>query len=167
MARDMAIGTPDMNDLYGPIDFWSDPVEEVEITDSATDVSLPDVTVSDLPNGATVVKSTVMLMADTKTEDSASDNQLDGATVAATSQVIQVRDDTPGSWADCINFVDDQLDVPASTREGGPIFIGSVDVSSTIDGNDTYNFQWKQALADGDGIQLRGVKVGIRIWYSK
>jgi len=95
-------------------------------------------------------------------------NKLDGATVANTSQVIQIRDDTPGTYTDCINFVDDQFGIAAATREGGDVIIGSIDIagSGKVDANDTYNFQWLLGLADEDYLQFNDVQTGIRIWYS-
>jgi hypothetical protein len=54
----------------------------------------------------------------------------------------------------------------ASTREDGDVIIGAIDVSATVDGNDTYNVQWDEALADADGINFNDAQVGLRIWYS-
>jgi hypothetical protein len=87
-------------------------------------------------------------------------NKLNGA------QEIQVRDDTPSAWIDAINLVDDQFSLAATTREGGDVLIGAIDVAATVDGNDTYNFQWDEAVADLDGINFNDVQVGIRIWFS-
>ncbi|GAJ06167.1 unnamed protein product, partial [marine sediment metagenome] len=81
------------------MDFWSEPVEEVALTTTAGDKTLPKVTVADLPTGATIVRAIAMVklrMADNTNADNV--NGLDGATVAGTSQVIQVADDTPGTY---------------------------------------------------------------------
>lgn len=142
------------------LDFWSTPQEEVAVTNVAGDKSLPDVTVAGLPSGATIVRAICMFKFRMIEETSSGVNKLDGA------QEIQVRDDTPGSWADCINFVDDQFTLAADAREGGDVVMGAIDVSGTVDGNDTYNFQWDEAVADADGINFNDVQVGIRIWFS-
>jgi hypothetical protein len=54
----------------------------------------------------------------------------------------------------------------ASTREGGDVIVGAINVSGTVVGNDTYNLQWDEAVADLDGINFNDIQVGIRIWYS-
>lgn len=142
------------------MDFWSLPQEEVALTNVAGDKSLPDVTVADLPSGATIVRAIAMFKFRMVEETSSGVNKLNGA------QEIQVRDDTPSAWIDAINFVDDQFTLAADAREGGDVVIGAIDVSATVDGNDTYNFQWDEALADADGINFNDVQVGLRIWYS-
>ena len=79
---------------------------------------------------------------------------------------MQVRDDTPGTWRDAINFVDDQFGLAASTREGGDVLMGSIDIAVEVDGNDTYNFQYLLAKADLASINWNDVQTGLRILYS-
>lgn len=144
----------------GCMDFWSVPQEEVALTNVAGDKSLPDVVVDSLPAGCTVEKAIAMFMFRMEEDDSGGANKLDGA------QEIQVRDDSPSAWTDAINFVDDQFGIAADTREGGICVIGAIDVSGTVDGNDTYNFQWDEAVADADALRFNDVQVGLRIWFS-
>jgi hypothetical protein len=148
------------------MDFWSDSQEELAILQAAGTKALPDVTVADLPAGATIVRAIAIFKCRMIENTNGAANKLDGATVAATSQVIQVRDDTPGTWRDAINFVDDQFGLAATTREGGDVCMGSVDIAVEVDGNDTYNFQWLLAKADQDNLNFNDVQVGLRIWYS-
>lgn len=150
------------------MDFWSDPQEEVQVTAVAGTKTLPNVTIGDLPAGAVVVRAIALLKFRMVENTNAAANKLDGATVASTSQVIQVRDDTPGTWRDAINFADDQfgLAATANIREGGDVCIGSVDIAVEVDGNDTYNFQWLLAKSDQSNLQFNDVQVGLRIWYS-
>jgi len=148
------------------MDFWSAPQEEVAIPAVAATLSLPTITVADLPSGATVVRAIAMVKFRAIENINAAVNKLDGATVAATSQVIQVRDDTPGTWRDAIKFVDDQFGLAALTREGGDVLIGDTDIAVEVDGNDDYNFQYLLAKADLLGINWNDVQVGLRIWYS-
>lgn len=150
------------------MDFWSDPQEEVSLAAAAATKTLPTVTVADLPSGATIVRAIAMFKFRMVENTNAAANKLNGATVAGTSQVIQVRDDTPGTWYDAINFVDDQFGIAATTREGGDVCIGSVDIAGAgkVDANDGYNFQWLLGRADLDNLNFNDVQVGLRIWYS-
>ena len=142
------------------MDFWSNPQEEVSVPAVAADQALPDITVADIPTGATVVRAYVIFKFRAIENTNAAANKLSGA------QEIQVRDDTPSTWIDAINFLDDMFGVAASTREGGDVFIGSIDVAATVDGNDTYNFQWDEALADLAALNFNDVQVGLRIWFT-
>ena len=155
---------------YGVMDFWSDSQEEVQLGDAVAGatVALPTVTIADLPSGATIVRAIAMFKFRMIENTNAAANKLNGATVAGTSQVIQVRDDTPGTWYDAINFVDDQFGLAAETREGGDVCIGSLDIagSGKVDANDGYNFQWLLARADLDFLNFNDCQVGLRIWYS-
>jgi hypothetical protein len=143
-----------------PIDFWSNPQEEVAIPAVAADQSLPDVTVSGLPTGCTVVRAVAMFKFRAIEETSGGANKLSGA------QDIQVRTDAPGAWADAINFLDDMFGLEASAREGGDLFIGDIDLSATVTGNDTYNFQWDEAVADAASIAFNDVQTGLRVWIK-
>lgn len=148
------------------MDFWSDPQEEVVIPAAAGTLALPSVTIADLPAGAVVVRAIAMIKFRMIDNINGAANKLDGATVADTSQVIQVRDDTPGTWRDAINFVDDQFGLAATTRESGDVLIGSPDIAVEVDGNDTYEFQYLLAKADLASINLNDVQTGLRVWYS-
>lgn len=148
------------------MDFWSAPQEEVAIPAVAGTLTLPTVTVADLPAGVTVVRAIAMVKFRAIENTNAAANNLDGATVAATSQVIQVRDDTPGTWRDVITFVNNQFGLAASTREGGDVLIGDTDIAVEVDANDGYNFQYLLAKADLLGINWNDVQVGLRVTFS-
>jgi hypothetical protein len=150
------------------MDFWSDPQEEVQLGATAGTKTLPTVTVANLPSGATIVRAVAMFKFRMIENTNASANKLNGATVANTSQVIQVADDTPGTYYDAINFVDDQFGLAATTREGGDVLIGSIDIagSGKVDANDGYLFRWLLARADLDNLNFNDVQCGLRIWYS-
>ena len=148
------------------MDFWSEPLEEARINAAGITVSLPTVTIGGLPGGAVILRAIAMFKFRMVENTNAAANKLNGGTAAATSQVIQVRDDTPGAWGDAINFADDQIGLDGETREGGDVCIGSIDISSIVDGNDIYEFQWLLGRADLDFISFNDVQVGIRAWYS-
>ncbi len=158
--------TGQIRQLFYPPPYWSDPQEEVAIPGAAGTLALPSVTIADLPAGATVVRAIAMLKYHAVENTNAAANKLDGATVADTSQVLQVRDDTPGTWRDAMNFVDDQFGLSAAAREGGDVLIGSIDIAVEVVGNDTYNFQYLLAKADLAAINLNDVQVGLAICYS-
>ncbi len=142
------------------MDFWSALQEEVAVTNVAGDKALPDVTVADLPAGATITRAIAIMKFREVENTNVAANKLAGA------QEIQVRDDTPGTWRSAINLVDDLFTLAASTREGGDVLVGAVDIAVEVDGNDTYNFQWDEAVADVANLQLNDVQVGLRIWYT-
>ncbi|MBA7636426.1 hypothetical protein ES703_44044 [subsurface metagenome] len=150
------------------MDFWSAGLEEVQIGDgvAGATVALPDLTVADLPAGATIVRAIVMFKFRMIENTNAAINQLNGATVALTSQVIQIRSDAPTAYVDAINFVDDFFELGATTRESGDVIVGTEDVAATVDENDTYNLRWLLARADLDFINFNDCQVGLRIWYS-
>lgn len=148
------------------MDFWSDPVEEEQLAAAAGTIALADVTVADLPAGATVVRAIAMFKFRMIENTNAAANKLNGATVAATSQVIQVDDSAVTGFVDAINFVDDQFGLAGSTRESGDVCIGSVDIAARVNANDTYSFRWLLGRADLDFLNFNDVQTGLRIWYS-
>ena len=134
------------------------------LTGGQTTPSLPTVTIADLPDGATIVRAIAMFKFRMVENTNAAENSLD----KTAAQPIQVRDDTPGTWQDAINFVDEQFKIAATTREGGDALIGSIDIAGAgkVDANDGYNFQWLNAKAHLGNLQFNDVQVGLRIWYS-
>jgi hypothetical protein len=142
------------------IDFWSVPDDYIAVSNVASDITLPSVVVAGLPSGAVIERAIAVFKCRAVEETSAGVNALDGA------QEIQVRDDSPSAWIDAINLIADMFLLGASAREGGDVLIGAIDVSGTVDGNDTYEFQWAQALSDADGITFYDLQTGLKIWYS-
>lgn len=147
--------------LY-PMDFWSDPQEEVVVTGAQTTPSLPSVTVHDLPAGATIVYVEAFLKFRIVENTNVAENSIDHTA----AQPIQVRSDAPGTWRDAINFVDELYKVPASTRESGDLPVGSENIAVEVDENDTYEFQWLNAKAHLGNLQFNDVITGLKIWYS-
>lgn len=142
------------------MDFWSDTQEELLINATAGDKSLPDVIVSGLPAGATVVRA----MAHFKFR--MVENVYAGANAINVAQHIQVRDDTPGTFRDAISIADNLFSFSEASREGGDVLCGDHDIAVEVDGNDTYNFQWTNADADQISINFNDIQTGLRIWYS-
>jgi hypothetical protein len=148
------------------MDFWSAPQEKVRINAAGITVSLPQVTVEGLPSGATVLRAIAMLKFRMVENTNAAANNLDGGTVADTSQVIQARDDSPGVWVDAVPFIDGQFGLEGEVREGGDVCIGSINIAGIVVGNDGYEFQWLLGKAVSDFLDFDDVQAGIRVWYS-
>ncbi|MBA7697258.1 hypothetical protein ES703_105921 [subsurface metagenome] len=149
------------------MDFWSVSQEEVQLSDTVGNKTFPTVTVEDLPTNAIIVRAIAMFkFRMIENVHATLANNLDGATVANTSQVIRVQESGNGTYVDAIDFVDNQFNVAAATREGGDVIIGTHDIAGTVDANDTYTFLWLQAMADEDHLNFNDVQVGLRIWYK-
>jgi hypothetical protein len=147
------------------MDFWSAPVEEVSVDgDAGTLAAIATTVVAEVPG--TFVRVIGMFKFRAVENTYAGVNKLDGATVAATSQVIQIDDAATTGYVDCITFVDDMFTLAASTREGGDVIIGSTDVAARVDGNDTYTWRWLLSKADQDDINFNDAQFGLRVWYS-
>ena len=122
--------------------------------------------VADLPVGVVVVRAYALVKIRIIENVNAGANALNGATVAGTSQVIQVRNAAPGAWADAINFVDNQFTIAAGPlRENGDVLIGSIDIAATVSANATYNLQYLLALADLASINWNDVQAGLRLYW--
>ena len=143
------------------MDFWSISQEELIIPAVAADVVLPGVTVVGLLSGVTIVRVVAMFKFRIVENINVGTNKLSGAQEIQ----IKVHDAADGTYIDAINFVDDQFGLAASTREGGDVIIGSIDVKATVTGNDTYSFWWNQALADLVSINFNDLQMGIKVWF--
>ena len=145
------------------MDFWSDPQEEVIVTGAATTPGLPSVTVGDLPDGATIVRAIAMFKFRMVENTNAAENSIDHTA----AQPIQVQEPANGeAYTDAINFVDEQFTIAATTREGGDVLIGSIDIGTKVVANEAYSFQWLNARAHLGNLQFNDVQTGLRIWYS-
>jgi len=156
--------------LFSPMDFWSNPVEEISLAQAAT--TLPaalaawDVTVANLPVGATIVRAVAMFKSRMVENTSQAVNSLDLATNPGVSQVIQVETDAPGTWRDAINFADDQFSIAGGPlREGGDVCIGNINIAVEVTANDIYHVRWLLSKANQNNLNFNDVQVGLRIWY--
>ena len=119
-----------------PLDFWSDPVKEKIVTNAQVTAAVgAAVVVHDLPAGATVVIAKVMYKYRMVGNTNVAENSLDLTAI----QPIQVDDSGNTGWLTCMNFVDEQFELAAETREGGDVLIGKPNVAARVDGNDTYD----------------------------
>jgi len=125
---------------------------------TTTDAALPSVV---LPNiTGTIVSAYAGLVFRALENTNVAANKLSGA------QEIQVKESVGGAWTDCIELVDDQFGVAASTREGGTCITGKLDVVAQVAAfNKTYNFQWDEPLTDQDSLILYDVQTFLIISY--
>lgn len=147
--------------VVNTMDFWSEIDDLVTITSTAATQALPSVTVADIPSGAVIVRVVAMLKYRAAEDTSGSDNSL----VLAGTEHIQV-DKSGGTYIDAIKLIASSIQVAASTRDGGDVWIGDIDVSSEVDGNDTYEFQWEGADATGNNLLIRDLQVGLRVYFT-
>ena len=151
--------------IAGIVDFWGEPIEEVQVNATGITVPLPDIAIQGLPASASIMRAVAMLKFRMIENTNAAANRLNGGSVAGTSQVIQVRQGTTGNWFDAVGFVDGQFGLEGQTREGGDVCIGSMDVSGTVAGNGIIGIRWLLARANADYLNFNDVQAGIRIWY--
>ncbi len=143
------------------MDFWSDADDLITIDSTAGDETLPAVTVAEIPTGAVVLRVITMLKIGSFEDTSTAENKV----VLAGTEHIQV-DKTGGTYIDAIKMIAGQWLTGASAARGGDVMIGNIDVSSEVDGNDTYEFKWEGADVTGDSLLLRDVQVGLRVYFA-
>ncbi|GAJ04535.1 unnamed protein product, partial [marine sediment metagenome] len=147
---------------------WTEGMVQVQINAAGATITLPTITIANLPATATIVEAHLLFKFRMIENKYAGVNKLNGGTVALTSQVIQIQDGGGGAWADVINFVDDFFTLASEAREGGDVIGGTlnVGVANVVDGNDTYNVRFLLGKADQDFINFDDVQVMLQILYS-
>jgi hypothetical protein len=147
------------------VDYWSNFYEEIQLGAVAATLTMPTVTVADLPAGSDIIKVNAIVSYRAVQNIYDGNNALDGDTVAATSQVIQVRSDAPGTWTDAINFVNGSFALITETREGAGAMFGQLNLATEVAANDTYEFRWLLAKSSWNNINFNDIQTGLRIWY--
>jgi len=142
--------------------YWSVQDDVIDLPAAATDTDLPNIV---LPNIAgTLDHVYVGIKFAMKENTSAS-----GTNAIAGAQAIRIKKST-GTWGvddlACINLSDNQWLVAASTREGGDVQLGTIDVVAEVDAfNATYNLRFENADVDYDFLRLNDVQVFLKIVY--
>lgn len=156
--------TDEVKKGVSPMTFWSAVEDQVQLTQASGDFNLPDVVVSGLPSGISIVRvsATIKIRAIENTSASGA-NAINGAAT------IQVKKST-GTWGvddvTAIDLTDDMWNVAASTRESGDVVIGDNDVKSKVDGNATYNLRFEDVATDYDYLQLNDIIVGLTFFFN-
>lgn len=148
-------------------DWWSVITPVATITGTSTAKALPEVTIpgsggNRLPAGATIQGAIAMVkFRKIKNTHATKTNALSHV------QHLQVRDDGGGGWHNALTLPAGLLDIATATIEGGDLWIGSIDLSSTgyVDAADTYEFRIDEAHAEQTNLELRGIQSGIRVYY--
>ena len=151
----------DLSRVVSRMEFWSEIVEEVQLTATAQDLAITggNVVVA-IPDGATVVRAVTCF------KFGAIENTNVGANeIEATAQDIEVKELTAGTFIDAIDITQGAFKLAASTREGGDIIIGDIDVKAEVDANGTYAFQWKAAEAILGNLQFNNVQMGLLVYF--
>jgi len=143
------------------VTFWSDGDDVIDLPAVAADRPLPDVVISGLPSGITIVRVIAVLKSRVlENTNAGGSNAIKGA------QNIQVRK-AAGAWVNAINLPDNLWTLSASARESGDVLVGDNDIKSTVDGDATYNLKFLNALVDLASLRLNDVMVGLRVFYTR
>ena len=132
---------------------WASQIQStVQITTTPTDISLPSITLPNIPN-ATIVRARLNMSYRVL---------LWGNNQATPSQYIQIRKDTPGSWINAI-----LLPAFNTVNENGDKIKGTFDVISEVDAfNDTYEIQWDNAVVNVSVTNIQDVFFELEVWYT-
>jgi len=144
----------------GYIECWSEPLEEIQLTDEADNKAFRDIVVSGIPANSTIIRVNLTFRVRIVSDSSQMHNALDG------DQNIQVRKHGTGTWTDAINLKDDMFTTPGGWRDNGMELTGDEDIKSEVDGNGTYNVRWENAICDNDNLEFNDVEVGLMIWFT-
>lgn len=143
------------------LDFWSELDDLVTITTTPVNIVLPSVTVVDVPNGALILRVIAMMKYRAAEDTSGVVNSL----VLAGTEHIQV-DKSGGTFVDAIKLIASTIQLAASSRDGGDVWVGDIDVKAEVDVNDTYEFQWEGADAVGNNLLIRDLQTGLRVYFT-
>lgn len=147
------------------VTFWSDGDDVIDLPAVAADTNLPDVVISGLPSGITIIRVVgVLKVRVLENTNAGGSNAINGA------QSIRVKKST-GTWGvddvALIDLPDNLWTLSASAREAGDILVGDNDVKAKVDGDATYNLRFENALVDLASLRLNDVLVGLRVTYQK
>lgn len=146
-----------------PMDFWSDGDDVIDLPVVAADIDLPNIVVSGLPSGVTLLRVVAILKVRAIENTSAS-----GANAINGAQAIRVKKST-GTWGvddiAAIDLPDNLWTVAASTRESGDVLVGDNDLKNEVDGDGTYNLRFENALVDYASLRLNDILVGLKFYF--
>lgn len=146
--------------IVSSIDLWSG-FGTVEIDTVLSTESLPEVVITALPSGVTIIRAVAIVKFRVLSEWVGNDAALRDA------QEIQVRKAVGGAWTTAIDLLNNQLRCPANAREFGYVLVGVEDIKDQVPANDgTVEFQWLNARIWTGEIHLEDLQTGLRIWFS-
>ena len=86
-------------------------------------------------------------------------NNLDGA------QYIKIQKGA-GAFTTCIALPSGALPLPATTKEGGRVFLCTSDMSAVVDSNATYTLKLANGLAAQNNLMLYDIQWGLIVEYD-
>jgi len=83
---------------------------------------------------------------------------------------VNVKKST-GAWGvddvALINIPDNVWSTSASTKEGGMLIEGNIDVASVVDENATYNLRFNgNIFVDANNLELIDVAAGLKVYFT-
>ncbi len=143
------------------LDLWSTYTAQISLTTGAGDKTLQNITITNIPAGATVVRAIMMFKCRSIANTNALVNSLSGA------QNIQCQKAVGGAYITGIALAGGEFSVASSSTEGGDVLMGTSDVSAQVPANAAVmNFKWTNALAAQNNLNFNDIQIGLRIWYS-
>lgn len=147
------------------LDFWSEIDPIVTVTATALTQSLPSIVVTDIPCCSTINHVT-LAMKYRAVENSSSCGSNNLVVACGATPHVQVDICGGGSFVDGIKMVCGMSQVATSSRDGGDVWVGDIDLASEVTGNATYVVQWECVDASRACLLFRDVQVGLRVYFS-
>jgi len=146
------------------MEFWGDVDDIITLTTTTTNVDLPNIVVADIPSGATIIRVIGMIRMRALNNIAAVVNAINGAAAMHIKKLT-------GTWGvdDVVlmNIPDNIWSTSASTKEGGMLIEGNIDVASVVDGNGTYNLRFNgNIFVDANNLELIDVDVGLKVYFT-
>lgn len=142
----------------------------IVIPATGADLTFPNVIISGLPTGATLISVELLLVIGSIFDTSAAENQVK----TGTTDSLWIKA-SGGSWGtddiEALVFKALSLQVAASATRGGPVVWGSIDVKSEVTGNGTYNIasretnRTKGVESTGATLELHDVTTILDVWW--
>lgn len=139
--------------------FFSATDDIITCNTDSSDLTLPSVVLPNITGTITHVYAGIKFRMIENTN--AGTNGLNGA------QDVQVKESVAGAYTDAINLVDNQWLLAASTREGGDVCIGNIDIVAQVAAfNKTYNFIIDDNDVDQANLNLCDMQTFLVVtWY--
>lgn len=134
----------------------------ITLSSISADVNLLNIIISNVPANTVPVNVFVNVRV------RALNNTNVGANAINVASAVRIKKST-GAWGVddivAITIPDNALSCAASTKEGGLPLLSSINVSSEVDGNATYNLRFEDIKVDGDNLELIDVIAEIEYYY--
>jgi len=145
------------------MEFWSLIDDIITLTTATTNVTLPNIGITDIPANTTIIRSIGMIKMRALNNTSQAANAINGGSA------IYIKLNT-GTWGiddvALINVADNAWSTTASTKEGGMLVEGSFDASAEVTGNGIYNLRFDgNIFVDGNNLELIDVMVGLKVYF--